>query len=122
MRTSLEGKQKQQKSKDKESQNFKPVQKGNDSTMFQQTAADRYAYAFAKNFTTVLLGIIVNGINGMFVFTFFKSSVFYNDPRYILYIHMVINDMLLVFFSVSLVVMAYAWPKVPLPFCVSLLI
>ncbi len=77
---------------------------------------------FAKNFTTVLLGIIVNGINGMFVFTFFKSSVFYNDPRYILYIHMVINDMLLVFFSVSLVVMAYAWPKVPLPFCVSLLI
>ncbi|XP_016367706.1 olfactory receptor 4K1-like [Sinocyclocheilus rhinocerous] len=92
------------------------------STMFQYSTADRYAEAFAKNFSTVLLGIIVNCVNGMFVFTFFKSSVFYNDPRYILYIHMVINDMLLVFFSVSLVVMAYAWPKVPLPFCVSLLI
>ncbi|XP_050968942.1 odorant receptor 131-2-like [Labeo rohita] len=92
------------------------------STMFQYAAENRYAEAFAKNFTTVLLGIIINSVNGMFVFTFFKSSVFYNDPRYILYIHMVINDMLLVFFSVSLSVMAYAWPNVPLPFCVSLLI
>ncbi|XP_043098873.1 odorant receptor 131-2-like [Puntigrus tetrazona] len=92
------------------------------STILEYTIADRYAETFAKNFTTVLLGIIVNCINGMFVFTFFKSSFFYTDPRYILYIHMVVNDMLLVFFSVSLSVMAYAWPKVPLPFCVSLLI
>ncbi|XP_059415322.1 odorant receptor 131-2-like [Carassius carassius] len=92
------------------------------STMFQYTTADRYAEAFAKIFTTVLLGIMVNCVNGIFVFTFFKSSVFYNDPRYILYIHMVINDILLVFFSVSLIVMTHAWPKVPLPFCVSLLI
>ncbi|XP_067314648.1 odorant receptor 131-2-like [Pseudorasbora parva] len=92
------------------------------STLFQYTAEDRYAEAFAKNFTTVLVGIIINCINGLFVCTFFKSSIFYNDPRYILYIHMVISDMLMVFFSVSLIVMAYAWPKVPLPFCVILLI
>ncbi|XP_077056036.1 odorant receptor 131-2-like [Siphateles boraxobius] len=92
------------------------------STMFQYTTEDRYAEAFAKNFTTVLVGLIVNCVNGIFVFTFFKSSIFYNDPRYILYIHMVINDMLMVFFSVSLSVMAYAWPKVPVPFCVTLLI
>ncbi|XP_056315145.1 odorant receptor 131-2-like, partial [Danio aesculapii] len=92
------------------------------STMFQYTNVDRYAEAFAKNFTTVLLGLIINCINGLFVFTFFKSSVFYNDPRYILYIHMVICDMLMVFFSVGLSVMAYAWPNVPVPFCVTLLI
>ncbi|XP_056126510.1 odorant receptor 131-2-like [Rhinichthys klamathensis goyatoka] len=92
------------------------------STMFQYTTEDRYAEAFAKNFTTVLVGLIVNCVNGIIVFTFFKSSIFYNDPRYILYIHMVINDMLMVFFSVSLVVMAYAWPKVPVPFCITLLI
>ncbi|XP_073708696.1 odorant receptor 131-2-like [Garra rufa] len=92
------------------------------NSTFQYTPEDRYAEAFAKNFTTVLLAIVVNCVNGIFVFTFFKSSVFYNDPRYILYIHMVINDMLLVFFSVGLVVMAYAWPKVPLPLCVSLLL
>ena len=87
-----------------------------------QYTKDRYEEAFAKNFTIVLLGLIVNCVNGIFVFTFFKSSIFYNDPRYILYIHMVINDMLMVFFSVSLSVMAYAWPKVPFPFCVTLLI
>ncbi|XDV35295.1 hypothetical protein PO909_005269 [Leuciscus waleckii] len=91
------------------------------STMVQYTK-DRYEEAFAKTFTIVLVGLIVNCINGIFVFTFFKSSVFYNDPRYILYIHMVINDMLMVFFSVILTVMAYAWPKVPFPFCVTLLI
>ncbi|XP_042613382.1 odorant receptor 131-2-like [Cyprinus carpio] len=119
--TSFGGKTKTRKKQRKRSQRYQCKRPMN-STMFQYTAADRYAEAFAKTFTTVLLGIIVNCFNGMFVFTFFKSSVFYNDPRYILYIHMVINDMLLVFFSVSLIVMSYARQKVPLPFCVSLLI
>ncbi len=121
--TSLGGKTKAtKKHKKKHHRTLYRCKRAMNSTMFQQTAADRYTEAFAKNFTTVLLGIIVNGINGLFVFTFFKSSIFYNDPRYILYIHMVINDMLLVFFSVSLAVMANAWPKVPLPVCVTLLI
>ncbi|XP_073707251.1 odorant receptor 131-2-like [Garra rufa] len=91
-------------------------------TMLQYSAQDRYMEAFVRNFIFVLFGTIINAINGVFVFTFFRSSVFYNDPRYILYIHLVINDMLMVFFSVSLSVIAYAWPKVPLPFCVLLLI
>ncbi|XP_016396464.1 LOW QUALITY PROTEIN: olfactory receptor 4K1-like, partial [Sinocyclocheilus rhinocerous] len=92
------------------------------STMLQYSAQDRYMEAFVRNFIFVLFGIIINSINGVFVFTFFRSSIFYNDPRYILYIHLVINDMLMVFFSVTLSVMAYAWPKVPFPFCVTLLI
>ncbi|XP_016352228.1 olfactory receptor 4K1-like [Sinocyclocheilus anshuiensis] len=92
------------------------------STVFLYSVQERYADAFAKNFTIVLLGVIIISINGMFVLTFFRSSFFYNDPRYILYIHLVINDMLMVFFSVSLVVMAYTWQNVPLPFCVSLLL
>uniref|UniRef100_A0A8C2ES00 Odorant receptor, family H, subfamily 137, member 2 n=1 Tax=Cyprinus carpio TaxID=7962 RepID=A0A8C2ES00_CYPCA len=92
------------------------------STMFLFSVQEKYADAFAKNFIIVLLGIIIMSINGMFVWTFFRSSVFYNDPRYILYIHLVINDMLMVFFSVSLNVMAYAWQNVPLPFCATLLI
>ncbi|XP_043098796.1 odorant receptor 137-2 [Puntigrus tetrazona] len=92
------------------------------STMFLYTVQEEYAEIFAKNFTIVLLGIIIISINGMFVLTFFRNSVFYNDPRYILYIHLVINDMLMVFFSVNLAVMAYAWKNVPLSFCVPLLI
>ncbi|XP_067314650.1 odorant receptor 131-2-like [Pseudorasbora parva] len=92
------------------------------STMLQNLAQDRYTETFIRNFTLVLLGITINLINGVFVFIFFKSSFFYNDPRYILYIHLVINDMLMVFMTVMLFVMAYAWPNVPLPFCVILLI
>ncbi|XP_050969358.1 odorant receptor 131-2-like [Labeo rohita] len=92
------------------------------STMLQNSTQDRFMEAFVRHFTFVLFGTIINSINGVFVFTFFRSSVFYNDPRYILYIYLVINDMLMVFFSVSLSLMAYTWPKVPLPFCVTLLI
>ncbi|KAI7807698.1 odorant receptor [Triplophysa rosa] len=92
------------------------------STMLQYSSAENYAVIFTKNFIIVLLGTIINCINGIFVFTFFRSSTFYNDPRYILYIHLVINDMLMVFITVVLFVMAYAWPNVPVPFCILLLI
>ncbi|XP_051563070.1 odorant receptor 131-2-like [Myxocyprinus asiaticus] len=92
------------------------------STMFQYSTQDKYAEAFAKNFTVVLLGLMINSINGVFVFIFFRSAIFYNDPRYILYIHLVINDMLMVFITVVLFVMAYAWQRVPVPFCITLLI
>ncbi|XP_051753621.1 odorant receptor 131-2-like [Ctenopharyngodon idella] len=92
------------------------------STMLQNSAQDKFLDAFVRNFVLVLFGITINSINGVFVFTFFRSSIFYNDPRYILYIHLVINDMLMVFISVMLSVLAYAWPKVPVPFCVILLI
>ncbi|XP_073707248.1 odorant receptor 131-2-like [Garra rufa] len=92
------------------------------STMLQYSIQDRYMEAFVRHFIFVLFGVIINSINGVFVFTFFRSSTFYNNPRYILYIHLVFNDMLMVFFTVSLSVIAYAWPKVPLPFCVTLLI
>ncbi|KAI7807480.1 odorant receptor 131-2-like [Triplophysa rosa] len=91
------------------------------STMLQG-AQDRFAEYFVRNFIVVVFGTIINCINGIFVFTFFRSSIFYNDPRYILYIHLVINDMLMVFMTVVLFVMAYAWSNVPVPFCILLLI
>ncbi|XP_016388120.1 olfactory receptor 4K1-like [Sinocyclocheilus rhinocerous] len=83
---------------------------------------ERYADAFAKTFTIVFLAVIIISINGVFVYIFFRSSIFYNDPRYILYIHLVINDMLMVCLSVTLFVMSFAWQNVPFPFCVTLLI
>uniref|UniRef100_A0A8C1BH62 Odorant receptor, family H, subfamily 137, member 7 n=1 Tax=Cyprinus carpio carpio TaxID=630221 RepID=A0A8C1BH62_CYPCA len=92
------------------------------STMLQNSTQDRYMEAVVRSFIFVLFGTIINSINGVLVFTFFRSSIFYSDPRYILYIHLVINDTLMVFFSVTLSVMSYAWPKVPFPFCVILLI
>nr|XP_055068082.1 odorant receptor 131-2-like [Misgurnus anguillicaudatus] len=92
------------------------------STMLENTAQDTYTEYFVRNFIVVVLGIIINSVNGLFVFTFFRSSIFYNDPRYILYIHLVMNDILMVFITVILFVMAYAWSNVPLPFCFILII
>ncbi|XP_067314294.1 odorant receptor 131-2-like [Pseudorasbora parva] len=92
------------------------------STVILYSLQERYADAFSKNFTIVFLAVIILSINGVFVYIFFRSSLFYNDPRYVLYIHLVLNDMLMVFFSVTLFVMTFAWQNVPLPFCVTLLI
>jgi len=66
------------------------------STMFLYSVQERYADAFAKNFTVVLLAVIILSINGVFVLTFFRSSIFYNNPRYILW-HDTVNCLCLVF-------------------------
>ncbi|XP_050969345.1 odorant receptor 131-2-like [Labeo rohita] len=92
------------------------------STVQLYNLQERYADAFAKNFTIVFLAVIIISINGVFVYIFFRSSIFYNDPRYILYIHLVINDILMICLSVTLFVMSFAWQNVPFPFCVTLLI
>ncbi|XP_062852798.1 odorant receptor 131-2-like [Trichomycterus rosablanca] len=77
---------------------------------------------FTQNFITVFLGLVIICINSIFVSTFFKSKIFLNNPRYILYIHLVINDIIMVWISVTLFVMAYAWQNVIFSFCCPLLI
>ncbi|XP_060774409.1 odorant receptor 137-3 [Neoarius graeffei] len=83
---------------------------------------ESFEEVFSKIFVSVLLGFIIICINGSFVFTFFKSSVFYNNPRYILYIHLVINDILMVGVSVALLVMVYTWRNVSISSCCVLVI
>uniref|UniRef100_A0A4W4E0S7 G-protein coupled receptors family 1 profile domain-containing protein n=1 Tax=Electrophorus electricus TaxID=8005 RepID=A0A4W4E0S7_ELEEL len=85
-------------------------------------ARDTFEEAFSKNFIIVFLGLLIICINGTFVFTFMKSSVFHNDPRYILYIHLVINDMLMLFVSVTLCVISYACKHVNLSLCCMFLL
>lgn len=78
---------------------------------------ESFEEVFSKIFVSVLLGFIIICINGSFVFTFFKSSVFYYNPRYILYLHLVINDMIMVGVSVTLLVLAYTWKNVSIMSC-----
>ncbi|XP_034440713.1 odorant receptor 131-2-like [Hippoglossus hippoglossus] len=66
--------------------------------------------ALTKNFITFALGFIINCINGAFVFIYFKSQVFHRDPRYVLYIHLVINDMIMLTVSVALHIFTYTVP------------
>ncbi|KAI5619491.1 odorant receptor, family H, subfamily 137, member 3, partial [Silurus asotus] len=83
---------------------------------------DSFEEYMSKIIVSILLGFIIIGINGLFVFTFFKTSVFYNNPRYILYIHLVINDMIMVGVSVILLVMSYLLKNISISFCCVLLI
>ncbi|XP_071397007.1 odorant receptor 131-2-like [Centroberyx affinis] len=83
---------------------------------------DRFNDAFTKNFITFALSVIINSINGSFVYTFFKSQVFQRDPRYVLYIHLVINDMIMLTVSTVLQIMIYTVPLGFAPCCLMLLI
>ncbi|XP_056126407.1 odorant receptor 131-2-like [Rhinichthys klamathensis goyatoka] len=82
---------------------------------------DSYEEALAKNFVIVSLGFIINFINGMLVVTFFSNLMFTRDSRYILYIHLVINDMLMICISVTLYVLTYALPFVNVSWCCTLI-
>ncbi|XP_030636688.1 odorant receptor 131-2-like [Chanos chanos] len=86
------------------------------------TKGDNFEEALAKNIVIVFLGFIIIFINGILVVTFFKNSIFHNDPRYILYIHLVMNDMLMIFLSVTLFVLTYIWPFVNVSVCCAILI
>ncbi|XP_023254474.1 uncharacterized protein LOC111648957, partial [Seriola lalandi dorsalis] len=55
--------------------------------------ADSFSKALAKNVIVVVLGISINYINAGLIHTFRKHQIFYTNPRYILFIHLVVNDM-----------------------------
>lgn len=82
---------------------------------------DSYEEALAKNIVIVSLGFIINFINGMLVMTFFSNLMFSRDSRYILYIHLVINDMLMICISVTLYVLSYALPFINASLCCILM-
>ncbi|XP_055068282.2 odorant receptor 131-2-like [Misgurnus anguillicaudatus] len=82
---------------------------------------DGYEEALVKNIVIVFLGLIINSINAMFVVTFFSNAIFSRDSRYILYIHLVMNDMIMIFVSVALYVMSYTSRFVNFAFCCTLL-
>ncbi|XP_072539320.1 odorant receptor 131-2-like [Salminus brasiliensis] len=75
----------------------------------------------SRNCIIIFFGFTIICINGTFVVTFFKSSIFYTDPRYILYVHLVVNDMLMVWISVTLHVMSYTLQSVNISLCSVLL-
>ncbi|XP_062270681.1 odorant receptor 131-2-like [Scomber scombrus] len=83
---------------------------------------DSFDSAFTKNFITFAFGFIINFINGAFVYTYFKSQVLQQDPRYVLYIHLVINDMIMLSLSVALQILAYTAPLKFITCCIMVLI
>ncbi|KAJ8412138.1 hypothetical protein AAFF_G00144050 [Aldrovandia affinis] len=64
----------------------------------------------------------INYINGTLVHTFLRHEIFNGNPRYILFVHMVINDMIQLTIAVLLNLTAYIFFKINVSFCCFLLV
>ncbi|XP_028285608.1 odorant receptor 131-2-like [Parambassis ranga] len=78
---------------------------------------DTFTTAFVKNLIVVLVWLTLSYINSTLVATFFKHQTFYEDPRYILFIHMVINDGIQLTVTITLFVLSYIFYKINVSFC-----
>ncbi|XP_062270725.1 odorant receptor 131-2-like [Scomber scombrus] len=77
--------------------------------------------AIIKNVITVVLCISINYINSTLVHTFRKHEIFNVNPRYILYIHLVINDIMLLTMFTLVQVLSYIVFTLNVSLCIVLL-
>lgn len=82
---------------------------------------DLLGEAIFKNFTAVLFVVIINYINSSLLYTYFKNPVFSQEPRYMLYMHLIINDMITVSLCVILFVLTYTVPGITVAICCILI-
>uniref|UniRef100_A0A4W6BN53 G-protein coupled receptors family 1 profile domain-containing protein n=1 Tax=Lates calcarifer TaxID=8187 RepID=A0A4W6BN53_LATCA len=78
---------------------------------------DSFSKAVTKNVIVVVLGISISYINAGLIHTFCKHQIFYMNPRYILFIHLVVNDMIQVTLTIILFVISYTIYKVNVSVC-----
>ncbi|XP_040890868.1 odorant receptor 131-2-like [Toxotes jaculatrix] len=78
---------------------------------------DSFTKAVAKNVIVVVLSISINYINAGLIRTFCKHQTFYTNPRYILFFHLVVNDMIQVTLTVILFVISYTIYKLSVSVC-----
>ncbi|KAF5901765.1 olfactory receptor 51L1-like, partial [Clarias magur] len=56
------------------------------------TPKESFSSVLTKNIVAVLVWLALSILNGTMTSTFFRHNFFYEDPRYIMFIYMVIND------------------------------
>ncbi|XP_069025719.1 odorant receptor 131-2-like [Embiotoca jacksoni] len=78
---------------------------------------DSFAKAVTKNVIVLVLGISINYINAGLIQTFRKHQIFYMNPRYILFFHLVVNDIIQVTLTVTLFVVSYTVYKIHVSVC-----
>ncbi|XP_063767853.1 odorant receptor 131-2-like [Eleginops maclovinus] len=81
-----------------------------------------FAAAVYKNVIVTALCISINYINGTLIHTFRKHQIFYSNPRYILFIHLVMNDMMQLTLSTLLHIISYALYKISVSSCLLFLL
>ncbi|XP_051788428.1 odorant receptor 131-2-like [Erpetoichthys calabaricus] len=68
------------------------------------------------------LYIVIMHTNGLLIFTFLKQPLFHDSSRYVLYIHMVFNDVFELSVAVIMHIYLQVMPYTPVPVCYFLLI
>ncbi|XP_057193789.1 odorant receptor 131-2-like [Triplophysa rosa] len=82
---------------------------------------DSFAAALTKNIVAMLVWLALSMLNCSMVSTFRKHSFFYEDPRYIMFICMVINDAVQLTLVTALYVVSYAFSKILASACCPLI-
>ncbi|CAL8337602.1 unnamed protein product [Lota lota] len=78
---------------------------------------DSFTNAMTKNIVAMLVWLALNVINGSMVYTFMKHRVFYEDPRYIMFIYMVVNDAMQLSLVTTLYVVSYIFRQIHATVC-----
>ncbi|XP_037535832.1 odorant receptor 131-2-like [Nematolebias whitei] len=86
------------------------------------TNRDTASSIMAKNIIILTLGLTINYINCALIHTFRKHQVFYLNPRYILFIHLVVNDMIQLTTTVSLFLISYIFYKINASLCCLIIV
>ncbi|XP_059926341.1 odorant receptor 131-2-like [Gadus macrocephalus] len=68
---------------------------------------DSFSKAVIKNVIVVALGVTVIYLNASLIHIFHKQQIFNTNPRYILFIHMVINDTVQLTLTILLFLLSY---------------
>ncbi|XP_078139530.1 odorant receptor 131-2-like [Centroberyx gerrardi] len=74
-----------------------------------------------KNVIVVALGLTISYINGTLIHTFNKHQIFYVNPRYILFIHLVVNDIIQLTTTITLFILTYTFYKINVSLCFLLI-
>ncbi|XDV48643.1 hypothetical protein PO909_018030 [Leuciscus waleckii] len=83
---------------------------------------DSFDVAVLKNLTVIVFAVIINSINSLLLYTAFKNPVFTQEPRYILYMQLIINDIITLTVCVTLFVFTYLVPNMNVAICCILLL
>uniref|UniRef100_A0AAZ1X1D7 G-protein coupled receptors family 1 profile domain-containing protein n=1 Tax=Oreochromis aureus TaxID=47969 RepID=A0AAZ1X1D7_OREAU len=96
------------------------------TSYINETVVENYRDAFTKalfkNVIVVVLCISINYINVALIQTFCKHQIFYMNPRYILFFHLVLNDMIQVTLTVILFVSSYIFFQINVSVCCVLIL
>ncbi|TRY66827.1 hypothetical protein DNTS_004772, partial [Danionella cerebrum] len=95
---------------------------GNSSVLLiNSVPRDSFSAALTKNIVAMLVWLALSVLNCSMVSTFRKHCFFYEDPRYIMFISMVINDAVQLTLVTALYVVSYAFSKILASACCPLI-